>query len=231
VRGLVANGETFLAKQRHISAPGSLPIRLLEATQAVPQAQSAFQRDDFAKARQLAQSAVDEIRGSQPNGGHETLQRAFSLYYADMVLVRAEFEQGDYAAAATAAFEALESRKIAGTGAVQDMRDLGEISTWQAASLARQGRLAEAAQIIAPVVKVERELATKNHGDQWLTFELACALYVEALTDTGHRAVLLNEAATLLGKMPPALRSLHDVRRWRVWVQQAHDGVTPRGAG
>jgi hypothetical protein len=49
------------------------------------------------------------------------------------------------------------------------------------------------------VVKFQRELAGRNRGDRWVPFELACALYVEALSDQSKRAALLHEAAGLNG--------------------------------
>ena len=86
---------------------------------------------------------------------------------------------------------------------------------------ARQGRSTEAAQTIAPIVKLQRELAARNHGDQWLPLELACALYAEALSDSKRGSALLREAAALVDGLAPTLRPLHDVRQWRERIRQA----------
>ena len=77
----------------------------------------------------------------------------------------------------------------------EDRARLGELSTWLAMAIARQGRLAEAAQVMAPVIKFHRELSAKNRGDQWQNVELAAALYAQALTDKTRSAALLREAA------------------------------------
>jgi hypothetical protein len=80
--------------------------------------------------------------------------------------------------------------------------------------------MSEAAQTVGPVVKFLRELAAKNHGDQWLPLELAGALYVEALTDPKKSPALLREAAALADALSPELRSVRDVQQWRERIRQ-----------
>jgi len=222
---LLALGVPFLEQVRKSSPPGSLPIRLLEAAQNLPVAHAAYERDDLATAERVAKVAEQEIRESKPEGGHETFQRLNTLYFAALHLTRIETGRGDYVAAEHFARESLESRHAIGSGSVQDKRELGEVSTWLALSLARQGRLAEAGETIAPVVKLQRELAARNRGDQWLPSELATALYVQALSDANHRAALLKEAGALLDKLPPSIRNIHDMRHWRTLIQQAAQGA------
>jgi tetratricopeptide (TPR) repeat protein len=218
---LVAAGAPFTAKVRATAAPGSLPLLLIDSCEKLPTAQIAFERDDLDTAHRVITEAAGQLRDAKPNGGHEALQKANTLYIAALIMARVEFERGDYVAAEGAAREALEARKSQGDGAVQDLRDLGEISTWVTMALVRQGRVAEAAQAIAPVVKFQRGIAVKNRGDQWLPYEFAAALYAEALTDTKQAPALLVEAGRLLDRMPPSMRNLHDVRQWRARIQQA----------
>jgi hypothetical protein len=130
---------------------------------------------------------------------------------------------GDYAAAESAERLAVESRKKYLTDAVGDRRDVAVKSTWLAMALARTGKLLEAAQVIAPAVQFERELAAKNHGDQWVPVELGGALYAEALADKKQSAALLREAARLLDGTAPTVRDTHDVRLWREWIRQARE--------
>jgi hypothetical protein len=94
-------------------------------------------------------------------------------------------------------------------------------STWLAMALARENKVAEAAQVIAPVVQFERELAAKNHGDQWVPVELAAALYAQALADKKQSAPLLLEAARLLDGTAVTVRDTRDVRLWRKWIREA----------
>jgi len=134
---------------------------------------------------------------------------------------RAEFLLGNFSTAEQAERAALEARKHWPSASTSDRRQLGELTTWLAMTLARQGHLEEAAREIAPVVKFQRELAARNHGDQWQPVELASALYAQAMADKTQRARLLREAAGLLDNVAPALRSLHDVRRWRERISEA----------
>ena len=105
-------------------------------------------------------------------------------------------------------------------GATDDLRHAGEISTWLAMSLARLGRATVAAQPIAPVVKLQRDLASKNRGDGWLPLELACAPYVESLTDSKNGATSLREAVELVRGLPPDPRSVRDAEEWRERIRQ-----------
>jgi hypothetical protein len=101
---------------------------------------------------------------------------------------------------------------------LSDRRAEATISTWLSLALARQGKLREAAQVIGPVVSFEQSLLARDHGDVWVLYELACALYAQSLSDPAHREALLRRAAALLQGLPPGLQRLHDVRQWRQWV-------------
>jgi hypothetical protein len=102
-----------------------------------------------------------------------------------------------------------------------DRRHRMEASVHLAWILAGEHRAADAAKVLEPAVRFDRELAARNHGDATQTGELAVAIYVEALTDPKRRAALLREAASLIDGMPPELRALHSMRRWRERVRTA----------
>jgi hypothetical protein len=93
-----------------------------------------------------------------------------------------------------------------------------EVSTYLALALARQARLDEARQVIAPVVTFHRALAARNHGDQWQHVELAAALYAESLTDARRAPALRREAAALVDAVPAPMRVLWSVRLWRTRI-------------
>ena len=221
---LVIAGIPFLEKVRTTSAPGSLPIVVLEASQVLPAAYKAYERDDLVTASRLGLEAEQKLRGAKPEGGHEELQKEVTLYLASLLLTRVEYARGDYAAAEKFARQAYDSRKFSGSVAVLDIRELGEVATWLAMALAREGKLAEAAETIAPVIKHQREFAARNHGDEWLALELGAALYAQALADSSHRAALTKEATALLNKLPPSMRDLHDLKLWRTRIQQTAAG-------
>jgi hypothetical protein len=147
--------------------------------------------------------------------GFEQNQSDTTLYLAAHVAGQAGFRLGDYAESERAERIAIDSRHRTQDQAVFDRRDIAIKSTWLAMAIARQGRRDEAAKIILPVVRFDREIAARNHGDQWLPVELAGALYAQALTDKERAASLLHEAAALVDSVVPAVRAAHDVRLWR----------------
>jgi hypothetical protein len=147
--------------------------------------------------------------------------RTVTLLYGYNTEGHAEYLSGDFAAAEHSEAKAAQARRAAGTGAGDDERQLDEILTWLALAQVRQGHTADAAKTIAPVVKYQRELAARNRGDRWQPYELAQALYAQALTDPGKRAALLHEAGVLIDSLPAEIRGVHDVRRWRARIMQA----------
>ncbi len=221
----IASGAPFLARLRQKDPQASVALAIVDALGKMSSAGATLERDEFAATGRFASAASDQLRAITPNGSLEVSQRSISLFFSQHLAGRAAFQTGDYAAAEAAEREALAARKVWGTEAIPDQRDIGEVSTWLAMALARQGKTKEAAQLIGPVVKFQRGLAARNRSDQWLPVELASALYAQALTDPKQRTALLQEAATLLGAVPATLRNLHDVRQWRNLIAAA------RGAG
>lgn len=218
-------GAPYLTTLRQTEAADSMNVTIIEAIDRAMPADMAFERDDWGGALRGATESANQLRSAKAAGDFQTTQRAFVLYLVAGVAGHAAYELGDYATAESFEREALAARKIFGTQAVPDQRDIGEASTWLAMALAQQGKRAEAAAIIAPVVKFQRGLAARNHGDQWLPVELAAALYAQALTDPAHSAALLQEASARLDSLYPTLRGLHDIRLWRAHIAKARGGA------
>jgi tetratricopeptide (TPR) repeat protein len=214
----------ILLKLRQSEPKGSMAPVIVEAMQKSGTAQVAFERDDLKSARRVAWDTSDQLQAIKPERGVQEVQKYVSLYLAANIAGHAEYLLANFADAERAQREAIEARKKYLTEAVGDRRDLAEKSTWLAMAIARQGRIAEAAQVIAPVVEFHRELAAKNRGDQWQHVELAAALYAQALTDTTHRADLLREAAAKIDALPATMRNLHDIRQWHERIQAAERG-------
>jgi tetratricopeptide (TPR) repeat protein len=217
----LAAAAPYLAKLRQSEPPGSMVPAIFDSLSKSGAADAALERDDLEMARRTAWDAISQLQAFAPKSGFQEVQKNASIFLAADTAGHAEYLLGNYAAAERAEREAVEARTRYLTEAVSDHRDVAEKSTWLAMALARQGHLQEAAQVIGPVVKFEREIAAKNHGDQWVAVELASALYAQALADRNRRAKLLQEAAELLDGVPPTLRSLHDVRLWRERVREA----------
>ncbi len=222
---LLARMTPFLTKLRQTEAKSSMAPIIVEAMQKAGEAEIAYESGDLTDARRIAWDTVHRLQAVNPERGVQEVQKYVSLYLTANIAGHAEYLLGNYAEAERAQRQAIEARKRYLTEAVGDRRDLVEKSTWLAMAIARQGRFDEAAQVIGPVVKFHRELAAKNHGDQWQPLELAAALYAESLTDEKNRAALLREAAALVDRLPSTLRPLHDVRQWRERIQAAERGA------
>lgn len=221
----LAASEPFLVRLRTTEPAGSVAVEIVDAVGKLSMAGVAFERDDLAAARRMGESALSQLDAVQTVGGFQKNQKELSLYFASHLLGRTGYEQGDFAMAERFERKALVARTSGSVDAVSDRRDFGELNTWLAMALARQGKAAEALQVIAPVIKFQRELAAHNRGDHWLAVELASALLAQALADKEHAAALLAEAAALLVAVPETLRTTHDVRRWIERVREAQHGA------
>ncbi len=63
-------------------------------------------------------------------------------------------------------------------------------------------------------MKLHRDLASRNRGDQNQKVEMAAALYAQALSDPARRAALLREAQALLASLPGPVKALKSTRTW-----------------
>ena len=212
-RAEVDSDAPFLAQLR--GSKDAFAATLIEATDEIPLAKVALERGDAAEAERIAVEAAQKLRTQKPSSDLETSENSVVLYMAVHVAGQAAYRLGQFAAAEKDEREALAARKIWGTQATPDQRDLGESSTWLAMAVARQGRNAEARGIIAPVVKFQRELAARNRSDRWLAYELALALYAQSLSDRTHSPALRQEATHLLDTLAPQLRPLTEVQLLR----------------
>jgi hypothetical protein len=226
----LAAGAPFLAKLRKTEPPGSLAVVIGEWAAKLPTGFAALERDDLAAAQRVAGDAVSRIQAAAIHGDAEAQFKAICVAVSSHLAGRIEYRLGNFAAAEKAEREALQARRKWGEHTVADQRELGDMSMWLAMAQARQGRISEAAHTIAAVVKLQRELAARNHGDQWVPLELARALYVESLTDPTKKAATLQEAAKLIDGLAPTLQPLHDTRLWREWIRGAQHGAAARTA-
>jgi AAA+ ATPase superfamily predicted ATPase len=220
----IASGEPFLAALRSTEPAGSMAVSMVDVLQKLSKTGAAYQLDDLAGTQHLARAVAAQTESTKPNGNLQDSQKYISLFVAYHLEARANYLLGDFAGAERAERASIDARKHSTTEAVADRRDFGELSTWLAMAIARQGRAAEAAAIIAPVVKFQRELAARNRGDQWQGLELAVALYAQALTDKQQGPALLREAVAKIDALPASMRGLHDVRLWRRLISEAQRG-------
>ncbi len=214
----VDSGKPYLAMLRK-NESGSIATTVVDTTSRLSVAILAQQRADDAAARRIAGDITKELQPIKVKEGVEAFERNNVLFWAASVEGVAAYAQKDYAAAEQAMRVSVAARQEMGSSSQDDKRQLGGLSTWLAMALARQGKTAEAAKLIAPVVQLERSLAARNHGEAWVPVELAGALYAQALTDRAKSPQLLREAAALLDALPADLSNMHDVRLAREYIR------------
>jgi hypothetical protein len=219
----VAAGEPAIIKLRQ-SDPGGDAAVLAEGWLKLGAAYVALVREDFASSRRIAAGAVRELRGITPHGELK-FRKTIGLAFLHDAEGRSAYLSSDLAGAEQSLAQAVEERTAAGIGATDDRRQLETLHTWLALTQVRQGHTSDAARTIEPVVKFQRELAGRNRGDRWVPFELACALYVEALSDRSKRAALLHEAAGLIETLPAEMGVVKDVQWWRARVREARQAA------
>ena len=224
----VAAGRPFLTKLRQVEPPGGLLLAIGENGETLPAAVAAAQRDEPAVARRLAADALSRLQAATVLGDAGALYKSGWLALTSRFAGEFDYRLGNFAAAEKAERTALAVRRLNGEQTTFDQRDLGEMSTWLAMAQARQGKMADAAATIAPVVNLQRGLVARNHGDQWVPLELARALYAQSLTDPAKSAALLREAAKLVDGLAPTLQPLHDTRLWREWIREAQHTAAVR---
>ena len=228
--GDFAGAEAQLAKGVNIwtalyksEAPGNVEPVLAEAIERLGEAVLAMERGDAAGTLRITTQQVERIRALKTEPGDQEFQKFVTLNWAYGFAGQAECQLGDLAAAERSIKLGIDARQKWPAQSTSDQRDLGNLQIWLGLTLARQGHSADAMKVIQPVIKFQRELAARNHGDRWQPVELASALYVQALADKTHSAENLREAAALLDGAPAEMRSMRMVRQWRDGIRKAMD--------
>ncbi len=226
-----ANGFLSASALRKMVWPKGLPFSFetyIETVRAIVAAAVAHERGDISSAQRIAHATLATFSAGMP------FQDTWFSRLAD-IEGSADFALGGFTAIEQAERKMQKLIRsapgFAGEAGVE-RRPLAHLGVWLTIALAREGKRAEAAQTIGPIVTMYRGLEKRNHGDQWLPLEFAEALYAQALTDTGqHRAALLSEASGLVDHLTPAIARLHDTREWRARIeaaQRAGRGATAR---
>jgi hypothetical protein len=156
-----------------------------------------------------------------PRDPGDEVYKGLLVFLANELKAQSEVLLGDFPAAEKSARSALAGKELWIVEPNVDARVKGSLSTLVALAQARQGRIAEAKATIDPVVKLQRDLAARNRGDQQQRIEMASALFVQSLTDPGRKAALFRESRALLDSLPSEVKALHSTR---LWVDQVRAG-------
>jgi hypothetical protein len=177
---------------------------------------------DAAAAQKAEREVVALARGINPHSDLEKTWQTACNWLGSFGAAQASYLLGDLAAAESTGREALDAHKHWISQTESDKRDDADITILLALTLGREGKTAEAAHLLDPVLKYHRGLAAHNRGDEWQHVQLASALYAKAVADPRDRAALLKEASALIARVPAAMGALHSVRLWR---ERIRDGV------
>jgi tetratricopeptide (TPR) repeat protein len=230
-RGNFAQAEAALSHVRQLSGiagetrkdESSLAtLRMFEASfaAAIPVA-----KWDFAAVRKLVERALPAAAVPPPSGG-----RVLSAWYGNLNgryrdLANAAFMLGDYPAAEVAVKKSMTYQQQIPDRTLDRQRDVAQNQILLAMILARQGKQADAQQIVAPALKLHRDLhARKGNEDLTQRIELAQALLASAMADGGKDAASLAEAGALLDELPPSLRQLRSTVLLRKMIAEEQGG-------
>ena len=219
-----ASGQAFLDRNRRTLKQDNAVMHLLDLWPKYVQGVVNYERGEFAATSRLATQAIQQTAAAKLVGAvQQSFRPSLSYWYSDLD-GPAEYQLGHFAQAEAAERAALKWGKINLSQSIGDRRQMVKDSTWLAMALARQGKRQEAAQVIDPAVKFEEGLLARDHGDVFVPYELAGALYAQALAEPTHRELLLSRSAALLRGLPPRLKRLQDVRWLQGWVAQSRHG-------
>jgi hypothetical protein len=194
--------------------PGAFALIQYEAS-GIISAQLAYERDDFDGAQRLTRETLAHLRLL----GHRDPNPA-GLCLISGLEGSADYNLRDFAAAEQAERVAVQACTRVGDSTT-DRRGTAQGATWLAMALASEGKRAEAASIIDPVVAMDLTMERKNRSDAWLPLEVAGALYAQSLAEPQRRTSLLQGAAQRIDHLLPAIANLHDTREWRARIEKA----------
>ncbi|MGH8260687.1 MAG: hypothetical protein ACREUG_13495, partial [Steroidobacteraceae bacterium] len=215
-----ATGDAFLtpaALSKLGFSPGHDSVDI-GAARSYAAAAIAYERGDFGGALRMARGALATLGVRRPREGIELTWTTDMLCTHSDIAGRAAYALSDFAAAAQEETSAVSACQASGNS-TGNRRAAGKRAIWLSMALAREGKGAEAARTIGPVVTMYRELEGRNRGDRWLPLEFAEALYAQSLSDPRHRTALLREADGLIDHLAPTIAGLHDTRVWHARIE------------
>jgi tetratricopeptide (TPR) repeat protein len=161
-----------------------------------------------AEARARAQQALDRL-----HEGRGKLPPPPQLEQALLEVVQdASYAMGDYAAAEAAARQRMAIHKQGMTASNVSQTSYFNSVVNVAKAAARQGRQAEAREMLKPALEFYRQKGIAKSEDLMVQAWKTDALLAAALADPVLRKAYLTEAAGLFDKMPP------EARRWRSYA-------------
>jgi tetratricopeptide (TPR) repeat protein len=175
---------------------------------------------EFAVALASGRADAPKAEAMKSEGGEETRYINSMRANIHRQIAWASYNLKDYATAESEARRSIDH--LAGPLPFGDTGDKvvrSESRIFLAATIARQGRQAEAKAMIEPELKFQRELVTRGSDDVRQHVLVAEALLAAAYASSpGEAKPYLKEAAGILDKLPPEAKKRKTVSQLRGWI-------------
>jgi hypothetical protein len=181
------------------------------------QALIAEARGDPAAARRLAAEAAAAVTWEDRK--ILTSTGTAGSAFLNALVARTAFRMGDFPAALHALDMAIATWSLVENDAPDDV-DLQRFSTLRAIALGRAGST-EAVTAGKTVLAAQRRLASLNRTDRLQPYELALALYADALAEPANATAKLAEATKVMDSLQPQVAALMGPKELRGWIRQA----------
>ncbi len=200
-----AEATRFIALSVKGSAPDSFRRRVQEPIPQLQEANRLFLLGDAAAAREKAGAAAHALERAKPETDGQRIALANNLSDALSTVALAAYAMKDYAAAEAAARRSVEERKVLPAGNwLQDVFQ-NDFLMLHAQALARAGRLPEAREALAPVLRYYAKLPSAREAD-WIRLRQANLRLVQALADPPQAQAHLAQAVQLVDGLNPEFR-------------------------
>lgn len=203
-----------LSALRQESVPDSNVIVWAQAMPATLEARTALARRDAAAALAITSEWLPRIEPIEPQSGEDRIWRTAMLYFLYDLQAHAQYALGHPADSERSARASLAAREKWSAGGNFDKTEKAVESMVIARALVAQGKHAEAAELMKPVVAHFRDLDSHNQGDLEARAWLASALFMQGLAEPTRRAALNAEGCAILRDVPPDYRRLAYLRTW-----------------
>jgi hypothetical protein len=217
LQALAADDARFLALHP-LSSAAADDLHYRQSMAPYLQALTAEARGDQATARRLATEAAARVPWAERKVLAQT--SIGSPGVLDALAARTALRMGDFAAAVKALDMALANWNLTENDAPDDV-DFQRYSALHAIALGRAGRTAEAVTAGKAVLAAERRLASLNRTDRLQPYELALALYADALAEPANATANLAEATKVMDSLQPQVAALMGPKELRGWIRQA----------
>jgi tetratricopeptide (TPR) repeat protein len=166
------------------------------------------QLGDYQRSLELGRVVAPNIERLQADDEEQRRWKDLFTRAANRPMSLSAYMLKDYPTAERHMARVLETRKRVPARTLGEKREVAYDQAWMTLILARLDRKTEAQQLIAPALKLQRELTPRNKDDPSQRLELALALYSASAVGLGEPAAQLAEAAALIGRLPPEMRQL-----------------------